>query len=99
MGQVVTRFRKTWRATKRPPHVIAVALRSKSKKNRLEEFLAERNPTRITEEIWRELVTLLAPISEGYLRELLHRSNIPVAQPFGGVRQSSFEELESSLLE
>jgi len=76
-----------------------VALRSKSKKSRLEEFLAERQPVRISEEIWRELVGLLAPISESYLRELLHRANVPVAQPFGGVRQSSFEELEASLIE
>jgi hypothetical protein len=76
-----------------------VAPRSKSKKRRLEEFLAERQPSRISEETWRELVALLAPISESYLRELLRRTNLPVAQPFGGVRQSSFEELEASLLE
>jgi len=82
-----------------PSHVIAVALRSKSKKRRLEEFLTERQPSRISEEIWGELVALLAPISESYLRELLHLASIPVEQPFGGVRQSSFEELEASLLE
>ena len=76
-----------------------MAARSKSKKRRLEEFLAERKPPLIAEEIWRELVALLAPISESYLGELLHRANLPVAQPFGGVRQSSFEELEASLIE
>jgi len=76
-----------------------VAPRSKSKKRRLEEFLAERQPSRISEETWRELVALLAPISESYLRDLLRRTNLPVSQPFGGVRQSSFEELEASLLE
>ncbi len=76
-----------------------MAPRGNSKKRRLEEFLAERQPSRISEETWRELVALLAPISESYLRELLRRANVPVSQPFGGVRQSSFEELEASLLE
>lgn len=83
----------------RPPHATAVAPRSKSKKSRLEEFIEQRRPSRIGAETWRELVTLLAPISESYLRELLHRTGLPVAQPFDGVRQSSFEELEASLLE
>lgn len=44
-------------------------------------------------------MALLAPISENYLRELLRATNLPVVQPFGGVRQSSFAELEASLLE
>jgi len=41
----------------------------------------------------------LAPISEGYLRQLLAETGIPVEQPFGGVRQKTFEELERSLIE
>jgi len=41
---------------------------------------------------------MLAPVSEGYLRRLLADAAIPVAQPFAGVRQKTFEELESSLL-
>jgi len=76
-----------------------MAARSKSKKLRLEMFLQERQPDAITEDVWRELIALLAPISESYLRELLRATHLPVAQPFGGVRQSSFEELEASLLE
>jgi hypothetical protein len=76
-----------------------VAARSKSKKLRLEEFLRQRQPDVITEDIWRELIALLTPISESYLRELLHATGLPVEQPFGGVRQHSFEELERSLLE
>jgi hypothetical protein len=71
----------------------------KSKKQRLEEYLRERHPSTISEEGWRDLVALLAPISETYLRDLLQATGLPIAQPFGGVRQSSFEDLEASLLE
>jgi hypothetical protein len=76
-----------------------VGLRSKSKKQRLEEFLRERQPETIGEEQWRELTALLAPISESYLRELLHAAGLEIAQPFRGARLSSFEELEASLLD
>ena len=71
----------------------------KSRKQRLEEFLREQHLATISEERWHELATLLAPISEAYLRDLLQATGLPIAQPFGGVRQSSFEELEASLLE
>src|SRR5207237_6611653 len=64
-------FQKTSRRTARPPLATAVALRSKSKKQRLEDFLRERQLAAIAEEDWRELVALLAPVSENYLRELL----------------------------
>jgi hypothetical protein len=74
-----------------------MATRGKSKA--LADFLARSNPPAITEEIWRELAALLAPISESYLRRLLHATGLPIAQPFGGVRQGSLEELESSLIE
>ena len=73
--------------------------RSKSKKQRLEEFLRERQPATIAEEQWRELLALLAPISENYLRELLNATVLEIAQPFRGARLSSFEELEASLLD
>jgi hypothetical protein len=76
-----------------------VATRSSSKKRRLEEYLHERQPAAISEEIWRELVALLAPISESYLRDLLQATGLPIVQPLGGVRQSSFEDLQTSLLE
>jgi hypothetical protein len=73
--------------------------RPKSKKQRLEEYLRERQPATITEDIWRELLALLPPISESYLRDLLHATGLEVAQPFGGVRQGSFDELAASLIE
>jgi hypothetical protein len=75
-----------------------VASRSKSKKQQLEEFLRERQPGAIDEAKWRELVAILAPISENYLRELLHSTGLEIAQPFCGARLSSFGELEASLL-
>ncbi len=72
---------------------------NKSKKIRLREYLSERNLTAVTEPEWRELVERLAPISESYLRRLLADTGIPVAQPFAGVRQKTFEDLERSLVE
>ena len=75
-----------------------MAKRSKSKKQQLEEFLRRREPAAIAEEECRELLRLLAPISENYLRQLLHATGLPIAQPFGGVRLGSFRELEESLL-
>lgn len=76
-----------------------MAARSNSKKRRLEDYLREQQPAAISEERWRELAALLAPISESYLRDLLQATGIPIAQPMGGVRQGSFEDLEASLLE
>ena len=75
-----------------------MAKRNKSKKQQLEEYLRQREPAAIAEENWHELVSLLAPISENYLRQLLHSTGLPIAQPFGGVRLGSFRELEESLL-
>ena len=75
-----------------------MGLRGKSKKQRLEEFLLEKQPAAIAEEQWRALTALLAPISESYLRELLHATGLEIAQPFCGARLSSFEELGASLI-
>ena len=69
------------------------------KKARLEKYLQEHRLVEISEEVWRELSALLAPVSESYLRDLLQATGLPIEQPFGGVRQSSFEQLEASLLE
>jgi hypothetical protein len=77
----------------------ANVMASKSKKQRLEEYLREHHPDSISEERWRELAALLAPISESYLGDLLQATGLPIAQPFGGVRQRSFDDLEASLLE
>ena len=74
-------------------------MRTPSKAQRLDEYLRQHRPVVVTGELWRELLVMLAPISEGYLRNLLRRTGLAIAQPYGGVRQVSFEELEASLLE
>jgi len=74
-----------------------VASKNSSIKRRLREFLDERQPAEITEEVWRELLRHLAPVSESYLRDLLRATGLPIAQPYAGIRQHSLEELEQSL--
>jgi hypothetical protein len=73
--------------------------RSKPVKKQLKEYLDAKEPASITESVWRELLTVLAPVSESYLRELLRDTGLPFDQPYAGVRQHSLEELEQSLRE
>ena len=68
-------------------------------KQRLRDYLAAQPVARITETVWIELLQRLAPVSESYLRELLRGSGLPFDQPFAGIRQHTFEELEQSLNE
>jgi len=83
-----------------PPRSIAVASKStNSVKRRLRQYLADAQPAAITEAVWRELQTTLAPVSESYLRELLRQTALPFEQPFAGIRQHTFDELEQSLAE
>jgi hypothetical protein len=65
----------------------------------LREYLEENRPAVITEDVWRGLLLALAPVSESYLRDLLRDTGIPFEQPYAGVRQHTFEELERSLRE
>jgi hypothetical protein len=59
-------------------------------------------PPEIGEPEWQTLLTLLAPVSESYLRRLLREvskdTGIPLAPLVEGVRQETFDALESSLL-
>jgi len=55
-------------------------------------------PALIGEEEWDALRRELSPISAGYLRKLLRESGLPLAPLIEGVRQDTFEALESSLL-
>ena len=71
--------------------------RDKSIKRGLREYLAAERPPAITEAVWLELRGWLAPVSEGYLRELLRATGLPFEQPYAGIRQHTFEELEQSL--
>lgn len=70
---------------------------TKSLKQRLREYLAEVQPQAIAEAVWLDLLTKLAPVSESYLRELLRQTALPFEQPYAGIRQHTFEELEQSL--
>jgi hypothetical protein len=73
--------------------------KDKPVKQRLRDYLAAQKPAAITEAVWQELLRTLAPVSESYLRDLLRATGLPFAQPYAGVRQHTFEELEESLRE
>lgn len=68
-------------------------------KQSLREYLAAEHPPGITEAVWLELLRRFAPVSESYLRDLLRDTGLPFDQPYAGVRQHTFEELEDSLRE
>jgi hypothetical protein len=72
---------------------------AKSRKQALREFLAARQMAAIGEAEWRAALAELAPISESYLRDLLRDTGLPFAQPYAGIRQKSFAELERDLRE
>jgi hypothetical protein len=76
-----------------------MASRSNSVKQQVRAFLASRQPPAITEAVWGELLMQLAPVSETYVRELLTATGLPFDQPYAGIRQHTFEELEQSLCE
>jgi hypothetical protein len=65
----------------------------------LREFLAAGRITAIGEAEWQAAVRMLAPISESYLRDLLRATGLPFAQPYAGIRQTSFADLEGDLRE
>ncbi len=69
-----------------------------TKRAKLAEWIAERQPSQIGTEELAALKDALAPVSENYLRKLLRESGAPLAPMVDGVRQSSLDELESSLL-
>ena len=70
---------------------------NKSVKRQLRDYLAAHQPAAITEAVWRDLLQNLAPVSESYLRDLLRDTGLPFDQPYSGIRQHTFEELEESL--
>jgi hypothetical protein len=80
-----------------PPPGIIVASTSRSVKQQLRDYLAAERPDAISEAVWTSLKQRLAPVSESYLRDLLRATGLPVAQPYAGIRQHTFEELEQSL--
>jgi hypothetical protein len=70
---------------------------SKSIKQQLRDYLATERPAAITEAVWTDLRMRLTPVSESYLRDLLRDTGLPFDQPWAGIRQHTFEELEESL--
>ncbi len=75
-----------------------IAKRGAGKRAAVAEYVAARGGEAITEADWKILLERLAPVSEGYLRELLRSSGVPLAPLVEGVRQSSLEELERTLV-
>ncbi|HTT60958.1 MAG TPA: hypothetical protein VMG35_03925 [Bryobacteraceae bacterium] len=70
---------------------------AKSRKQALREFLAAGQVTAIGEEEWQAALRTLAPVSESYLRDLLRETGLPFAQPYCGIRQKTFADLEHDL--
>ncbi len=70
----------------------------RSKRADLARWLERERPARIDEKEWAMLHVELGPISGSTLRRLLRESGVPLGPFVEGVRQHSFEALESSLL-
>ena len=70
----------------------------RGKRADLLKWLERERPARIGEREWARLHVDLAPVSGSYLRRLLRDSGVPLAPLIEGVRQESFDALESSLL-
>lgn len=84
------------------PNPTKPPLRKTGKKRELAAWAERVQPRQIGEAEWEELTRVLAPVSESYLRRLLRdfqrESGVPLAPLIEGVRQESFEALETSLL-
>jgi hypothetical protein len=75
-----------------------VAATCRGKRAELQHWLSQTQPSAIGEAEFAELMTALAPISENYLKKLLRDSGAPLTPMIAGVRQSTLDELEASLL-
>jgi hypothetical protein len=91
------RFITIWPGTRLPWQNTVVGPTRKPVKQSFLEFIERVRPAVVTEAVWMEMRAALAPVSDGYLRELLQKSEIPVEQPYAGVRQHTLKELEASL--
>lgn len=70
----------------------------RGKSAELASWLEEHRPARIGETEFAELCTALAPVSESYLRKLIRECGVPLDPMVEGVRQATFDDLESNLL-
>lgn len=64
----------------------------------LERWLAQHHPSLIGEAEFARLRESLAPVSESYLRKLVRDSAVALHPLVEGVRQSTLDELEATLL-
>src|SRR4249919_1186792 len=99
MAPAPTNSRPISPPTKARWSAITVPSANKSVKQQLRDYLAANHPAAITEAVWQELLERFAPVSESYLRDLLRDTGLPFHQPYSGIRQHTFEELEQSLLD
>lgn len=70
----------------------------RGKRADLARWLERERPARIGEREWARLHVDLGSVSGSYLRRLLRESGVPLSPLVEGVRQQTFEALESSLL-
>ena len=70
----------------------------RGKRAELADWISGAHAAEIGEAHFSELREALAPVSESYLRKLLRESGAPLSAMVEGVRQSTLDELESSLL-
>lgn len=69
-----------------------------SARDRVAEWLAVHRPERISEAVWEELRSALAPIREDRLRRLLRETGLPLDPLVEGVRQDSPDEAARTLI-
>ena len=79
---------------KKPPERTG---KKRGKRAELAAWLDRERPERVGEAEFSRIAAALAPVSEGYLRNLLRESGAALAPMVEGVRQSTLDELEASL--
>lgn len=72
--------------------------RTTTKRNLLDQWLADKRPRVIDEELLEEIRQSLAPVSPSYLRRLIRDCGYPATPLVEGVRQSDLAELERTLV-
>jgi hypothetical protein len=83
----------------KPPSPIGkTPAKSRGKRAELARWIERQKAPLIGEAEFDQLRSELAPVSENYLRKLLRDSGVALAPMIQGVRQSSFDELEETLL-
>lgn len=74
-----------------------MATTGQSKREKLRAYVEARPPGPVGGEEWGRIREVLAPVSDGYLRDLLRELGVPLEPLVAGVDQTSFDTLEASL--